>query len=113
MGFPRKLYPDVNRHHTIGDSIEDQRLDALKEYAGAIDIWDFTPGVWRRRGRKAVEWLEGRRVEHGERVSWYLTRSSPVSRGKVIHPLGLRGFFWQWTADQGVGVPRSCRQLPP
>lgn len=88
-------YPGVNRHHTIGDHIEDKKLEQIKNYAGCLDIWDFTPGVWKHRGCKAVEWLDQRRAEHGERFSWYLTRSSPVARGRLIHPIGLRGFFWQ------------------
>lgn len=89
-------YPGLNRHHTIGDKIEDDRLeDEIKAYAGAIDIWDFTPGIWTHRGEKAVEWIKQRGEEHGDRIAWYLTRSSPISRGRVIQPLGLRGFFWQ------------------
>ena len=89
-------FPDLNRHHTIGDAIEDKALEELKQYAGAIDIWDFTPGMWQHRGHQAMAYLDQRRAEHGDRIAWYLTRSSPVSRSSApLQPLDLRGFFWQ------------------
>ncbi|MEA3402957.1 MAG: LamG domain-containing protein [Armatimonadota bacterium] len=98
-------YPGINRHHTIGDHIEDEQFDNVMAFAGHLDIWDFTPGVWHHRGHRTVEALEARRQQHGERFAWYMTRSSPVLRGGTpLKPLDLRGFFWQMM-KHGVSMP--------
>ncbi|MGC9318027.1 MAG: LamG-like jellyroll fold domain-containing protein [Armatimonadota bacterium] len=89
-------YPGINRHHTIGDHIDDEQFGNVMAFAGFLDIWDFTPGVGHHRGHKTVAALQERRRQHGERFAWYMTRSSPVLRtGTPLTPLDLRGFFWQ------------------